>query len=811
MDRSLVPFAFLLSSIFLGSPLRADDEVSHLTAVRAALEKGDAASALAAATLGLEFWPEQVDLLELASKAAEKAKQPDIALWYAHLALDLARQTEEAEQDAEVLERLAKRVIELDPLNDQTVEVLDGFAEELIKVADSAQGRKLYANAVDLYTRCADTSLAAKVNKKLERFYGNKKAVEVLLASGLDVPVRRKERFSPERLASMNAKASNWEKAFEFKGKNYTIKTNMGYEIGRDMSQAMEQVSSFYIKVFGEKPGRRCWISVYKLRAEFDQHEGSMSPSIKGFFRPGKNYVATYDPASDGRPINSLWSTLFHEASHQFTDRALTGTVPTWLNEGTASYFEGARLQPGGTVETNLIPDTRLRGLRATHEEDSPRLKDVIAHKADGSYPGSYYPMGWGLVYFLHNYENDQCERVYLPLYQAYMRTYRSGREHDVVDRFEEYFIKRAKQPEVKSLEDFDQRFKTWISELYDIHFGPASQADVLIERARKQRKFKTLEAAAESYQWALRKRSTDPVAAFELAEVFEERGLKDEAIYTYRKAWRLARELDDPEGALALRPTESGNDLVALAQERVGALDRGIAAGVAESEQLFVTATAKLATDYVEKGLPRRSLRVLDEAQSLIGEHPQITETRESILAQNDVDVRRWRRLPLSSSFDGWLVSKGAWTFKEETLRGESTSLKYAFYPEPLPIGVDARFEVEVDIESPVPDAMLGLAYAVDPNGEPQLLVIDGSGLMLLFELTPDGPAAVELIGRISPARVNKPFVLAVEIEGGTATYWLGDQKIGSHDYDPSELQGGVGVFVQDSNAAFRNLRVRY
>ncbi|MEQ8763298.1 MAG: DUF1570 domain-containing protein [Planctomycetota bacterium] len=787
-----------------------EDGVDHISAVRTALEKDDAPGALQTARLGLEYLPDSVELLELASQAAEKSGEKDTALWYTQLALDLLLSQEETKETEDAVQRLTKRAADLDPHDDKVAEIIDGYAEELISVADGAQRRKLYANAVDLYLRCESSSLARKASEKLDRFYGNKKAVEILLASGIDVPVRDAERISPERLASMDAKHAAWERAYEFKGPNYTIRTDMGYEMGTDILQAMEQIQNFYRKVFGKKPGQRCNISVYRTRAEFDEHEGERSPSIKGFFRPGQNYVATYDPVSDGLPQSFLWSTLFHEASHQFTERVSTGTIPAWLNEGTASYFEGARLMPGGVVETNLIPDTRLRGLRFVLEEGSPTLKDVVSFFRDGSYPGSYYPVGWGLVYFLQNYEDDKCERVYVPYYDAYLKSYSTGGQHDPVERFEQFFIDRPKQEGVKTFADFEEKFKSWIFDLHDLHFGPSSGADQLIERARKQKKHDKLDAAAESYRWALRKRSTDPVAAFELAEVLAEQKDKDAALYTFRKAKRLAREVEDPAAELRGMKGVAATDLVEMVDEQIADLDRGIAKGVAESEGEFIEQTRSLVQQYADDDLPRRALYVLKEAQALVGYHPLFARSRENIAIEFDVDPRRWRRLRVDSELSQWTLGSG-WEADGEGLTCDADSLMFAFYRDEPP--EDFYFETEVELTEPKAGTVVGLAYAVGQSTTPQLVALTVPGKALLIELRSEaGPEVVDGdFGSVEPGLITKKLKLAIDVERGRVRLLVNGIEVGKKVYDPQAVRGGIGVFVQRSVATFREMRLRY
>ena len=90
----------------------------------------------------------------------------------------------------------------------------------------------------------------------------------------------------------------------------------------------------------------------------------------------------------------------------------------------------------------------------------------------------------------------------------------------DPVERFEAFFVKKAKQPGVTSLEEFEQRWRTWIDKLIALQLGGPEQADALIARGRNQAKHGKLDAAAATFRWALRKRPQDPVAMLELAKL---------------------------------------------------------------------------------------------------------------------------------------------------------------------------------------------------------------------------------------------------------------------------------------------------
>src|SRR5678810_546011 len=95
------------------------------------------------------------------------------------------------------------------------------------------------------------------------------------------------------------------------------------------------------------------------------------------------------------------------------------GFTPSWLNEGTASFFEGASAMADGRVLWPDAPIDRLQTLNMmlggmTFGGKAPKLVDVIGWNQPRSYDAEYYPWGWGLVYFMQQYEDPTTlEYVY--------------------------------------------------------------------------------------------------------------------------------------------------------------------------------------------------------------------------------------------------------------------------------------------------------------------------------------------------------------------------------------------------------------
>lgn len=797
----------LVCLALLAPALPGTDHAAQLAAqARSALEAGQGDQALRAAEEALEWSPEDAQLLDLASRAAEEAKEPDLALCYGAQALEACTTPE----SAPLAEATRKRLAELDPLAGKDQALLGEYAATLLALGNDCSSRKLFVNAVDLFTRAQGSASAAPAEAALAKLYDNKKAVEALLDSGLDVPIRpRKARGSAAKAAEEDKKHASWSNPWEIKGDCYTIRTDMPRELALQMSVAMEQMNAFYRKVFhvkehGGGDTARVVISVYKSRAEFDANENKPDADVAGFFVPGANRVATYDPREDGRALSELWSTLFHESSHQFTHLISADLIPAWLNEGTASYFEGARLLPNASVETNLVPEERLAWLPELFKKNEPTLEDVVRYYEPGSYEADYYPMGWGLVYFLLNYENDKSQRIYEPLYRDYMAAYKSGGKHDVLGRFVEHFVTKAKDPAVKSFADFEARWKKWILAQHELYFGAPTVADTLIARGRKQRTDKQPEAALESFRAALRKRPGDVVANFELGETLSALKLSDAALFHYQKCQQLVRGLKDAAG-VPPSSTKPAAEIAADALARVAKLNKDLSDKLARADAAFAAGAADAARAYVDKGLPRYALRFLARAETAFGGSRELSELRARFAAEGGVDARRWRRLPLADALAGWQGSD-SFALDDDAIRVAKDGGGFLWADE-VP-RIPYRFEARVELADSQKPEMAGLMFGQSQDAEAIQGVLAYGPVVLASEFGKQGwkEDADLLIGKVEP---RKAFTLAIEVRANEVEVWIDGAPLGKREYEPRRLAGGIGLYSEGA-MSFRELRVK-
>ncbi len=795
----------LAAVAFVPPDARVDHAAELAQQARSALDGGQAEDALRAAQEALEWSPEDAQLLDLASRAAEAAKEPDLALCCAAQALELCTTPE----SAALAEAARKRIAELDPLAGKDQALLGEYAATLFALGNDCASRKLWVNAVDLLSRTQGSPSGSAAEAALAKIYDNKKAVEALLDSGLDVPIRaRKARGSAAKAAEEDKKHSSWSNPWEIKGDCYTIRTDMPRALGEQMSVAMEQMNAFYRKVFhvkehGGGDTARVVISVYKSRAEFDANENKPDADVAGFFVPGANRVATYDPREDGRPLSELWSTLFHESSHQFTHLISADLIPAWLNEGTASYFEGARLLPNASVETNLVPEERLAWLPELFKKNEPTLEDVVRYYEPGSYEADYYPMGWGLVYFLLNYENEKSQRIYEPLYRDYMAAYKSGGKHDVLGRFVDFFVTKAKDPAVKSFADFEARWKKWILAQHELYFGAPTVADTLIARGRKQRGDKQPEAALESFRAALRKRPGDVVANFELGETLSALKLSDAALFHYQKCVQAVRALADPS-AVPPSGAKKASELADESLARVAKLNKEFGEKLSRAEAGFAAGATEAAKAYVEKGLPLYSLRFLARAEAAFGGSRALAELRAKLAAEGGVDARRWRRLPLAEGLAGWQGSDGFALGDDAIVSGKEGGFLWADDVPKLPYRFEARIE-QADSRKP---EIVGLMFGErsDADSIQGVLVIGPAVLGSEFGKKGWNDAADALIGKIE---MKKALTLAIEVRTNEVEVFVDGASVGKREYEPKKLPGGVGLYSEGA-MTFRELRVK-
>ena len=851
---------------------RSFEERPTLEDVRILIEEERPSAAFDAAKIALEDAPTDPLLFDLAAQAALALGKEDEALWYTRLGVrELERLEEVPKEQAPLLEGLRARQLELDPKTGDMQGLLDDYAKEAYNLARSAAGGKLHVNATDMFMRLRGTASEGRALKELEKVYADDDASETLFRYGFELPEGQLrgalKNKSPRQIAKEDEEHSNWDNRWEFSNKRpaYRVFTNMGQVTGRQILNAMVQINEFICDAFGMRTTKQeCKINVFKDFDSFSETEGVGSPSIGGFFSPSETRISTYDQSTVGRAYDQLWKTLFHEATHQVAQELSNTLLPAWIEEGNACYFEGVELLPTGRLVANLVPESRLRGLismlgprpesyrepwdgvppigggtvktteastktsadrawlgnpasRPDLVSFSPpqdarvRIKEVITYFQPGSYSGAFYPWGWGLIYFLRNYEDANGELVYSEVLDDYIKSYHKRDDHNVWDRFQEYFIEGPEREGIEDFDDFYGMWAQWIWDLGDLYYGGAEAADPLYHRALVQIEQKNLDRAAYTLRWALEKRPSDPLILMEFADVQTKLKNKDEAVYALRRALTWARSQSDRDAEVnGLGITV--NELEDECFKRIGKVNKKLTAGAQKADEAFIDQAVALAATYAEEGYPLRGLLLLDEATEMIGSVHSLTERREALAEEHGVDPRLRRRMAADLHADKW---GGSSSFLGDGAGLEfvpTPGLRSAVWLDELP----RRYRLEGTLE-----VVGGMTISFGDDSDSGTGGGFRVGNLLYGWQQDEGFGRIEersgeegglrMVEQFADESPMDEYAVVLEVREGLVRVYVDDELVAEDEVPESDTRGRVGVWGSGTPMTYSSMYLTY
>lgn len=456
---------------------------------------------------------------------------------------------------------LSAELIALHPDANRDEVVLDGWRASVDKAVRAAASAKQYRAAGHLMGKLIDLDPAdADLRKQYDALYEKAGAT----VGGGAFVAERVRRRSPRWLARTNREHSEWEDAFSRKTEHYKIVTNISYEFFETVSVVMEDMYDFYQLVYGyRKKAPTVTLAIHRRRSDFDRycHEvlrTSLSLGVGGWFWDDKMTVAAFDRTEQGENLRDLWRVLFHEASHQFMHLLTKSTKqdpPTWLNEGTASYFEGCELKADGSIVKNKPAVNRAFEWEYIENGDRRHsLKELITCR-HREYDGSFYSYGWALVYFLNNYEDEQGDAIYREPYLEYLNSYtkksRGDDEERRLEAFEravEMFVDDVADPAVPDWAAFEERWRTWTKDVVaEVKAGP-ELADELQERCQRYLARGDHERALITAERADDKRPGDAETYRLLGMASWEAERREDAVYWMLRYWEDAFADQDAE-----------------------------------------------------------------------------------------------------------------------------------------------------------------------------------------------------------------------------------------------------------------------
>ncbi len=440
---------------------------------------------------------------------------------------------------------------------------------------------------------------------------------------------------------------------------HYKLAANLEPEVVQLVADTMDDIYSSYVQIYFDGEAKKANLPKASIRIHptwdsmVTEYGGTASPGLGGWWSAGENRVVCYDTREQSGSLDQMLDTLFHEASHQFMSMLAGGSsVPAWLNEGTSCFFEGAVAMADHRV---LWPDAALQRLQALsvmleRPEGSPTLADVIGYESPGSYAGEYYPFGWGLVFFLQQWENPATlEYAYRPLYSRYrdLVIQKGGsRKH-----FDEVFLGKGSPLGHQTFEDFERDWKSWILEtVRPLHLGGEEKI-----RAQRWQDANRYLAAAE----AAKAQRRPPISEQELLE----RALGHIEMLRRRGA---------PKG-------DFGRDLLLAQVDVLRRLERTRAEAMAIEQLLDLADAEELALEPDRYGVLETRLSKLDSGNwALRGARSKTSAIEKRALAllsdyEKEGDALLLRSATFAAEAAGALSSEGALAERAASLRARA------------------------------------------------------------------------------------------------------------------------------------------
>ncbi|MFO1010374.1 MAG: DUF1570 domain-containing protein [Planctomycetota bacterium] len=598
--------------------------------------------------------PDDPAALERLSVLLGQKSDHDGELAYALLALagydDLEFDDPKAKEAK--LAELGARIAKLDPASAALKASRDEYTRDLTWALDLYGKNKKARNALDVAGRI----LAYKPGHKLAR-----ETVNGILAK-LDDDGRaeaerllgRSELRRPRAfLQDWRKKHAAWKDAGKAASKGYVVASDIGYDVLQLATRALEDLSLHYRRAYAADPSMQVGktdVRLYRTRAEFctafppAKENAGLKGLLKtdggraeGAKKPQFTFqLLAYDPRDEGRPLSFLFETLAHEASHQYMRLSVgLGDAPHWLDEGMATFYEGALIDDDGSVHVGLPAWERLRVLALLLKQDPKQLRATIEAPQDKFLTGEQYSIAWGLVYWLDQYQREDGTRPYRPALKKAIEVVRSGTATSGWTVFQRSVLETAKLP----FDAFEEQWVAAMLALDELESEPERARDHYLERGRASAKRGAADAAREDYERVLAYTPEHPGALLGLAElagVVSDKSQKledkDVTLYWARRAHRAAARAGDEATAkaaalVARRADPGGFDRIAAGEARYRkCVEAEIAKHLAASRPKTALALARRWLDLVLEGdRAEKLVRELREQGTLALERPYL------------------------------------------------------------------------------------------------------------------------------------------------------------------------------------------
>ncbi len=779
---------------------------------------------------------------ELLGRWAEAAGDRSQRVYALHRSYDLALVQG---ADRKELKRLKDELIRVDPLAGELFELRKRYLKSLISLAEQYEKSGRPHGAIRVWKEVAalDPENPA-APEAIERIAA---APDPSLAEDATPPDLFAD-VDEEWIAAYDAAHATWEEAGEEERENYITVTDAGYEVLIRTAEAMEQMSAFYRIFFHygtEEDGHRVpriRVHIFKTRDEYLTL--GIGPPVEwsgGHFTGSA--VETYVEGG----FQTMVGTLFHEAAHQYVSMATRATG--WLNEGLASFFEGTRILPNGTVIMNMPANHRLMPLAERMErgwmasasdgfdptdpeatpEKAPTFRILIEN--DYAWGPAWYAPTWGLVYFLYNFQDPLDGRfVYRDALREYIDASGGKSGETAVETFTQVVLAHPKPPYdprsegalelPRTIEEVDGVWKRWILALRDEALGADVPPRPYGEWARLAAENGDYDAAREHYEKGLVADPGNVELLLGFADLLAERdGNTDRAAKLALEALHWLERADSPD-----------EKRITKVERLLSKLDPKRRSLTRLTDQLG-EALARLVERYGAAGQDLMVMEIAWRGYADLGIESLLEPYREAV-ARSGREPAIWSLAYDERDLEGWVGGKEAGFRPDGTVlrarMGEYEPGRYDFHVVTLDQLTRGDFSMEAEVDARG-DAVTfaGIVFGhkggtnfhaflhfparsagegATPRAWVDLITSSGGSNIRTWRHLPVPTGEEPSAGRSRSALWRR---MRVDVVGRTVDLWFDGELVATHTFPSREvLFGTFGLVFGPGECAFRNVR---
>ena len=390
--------------------------------------------------------------------------------------LEAARQQYLGAGDKRTAEKVVRTLVKADPLWRKKQSLFGKMVRELSLAAEKLEDTQQPERALDLYQRLR----AIAEDKDLKQVEA---AVARLKSSGTQVDL--------DSIGGSPGPDGKWP-LVEHQTEYYELHCALEPEVIERLAETVDSMYLYFVDLYFDGRNKKGSKAKLYVHATWDDMAalwpGTPSPGLGGWWSPSQNEAHFYDTRDREGSLDGLLDTLFHELGHQFMTKLTRGSgVPSWFNEGTSCFFEGAIAMADGSVTWPEAAISRLGAIRGQLRDEvsgKQLVEEALGFTQGGSFGGQYYSIGWGLVYFMQQWENPETfEYSYRDLYRSY-RDAIVGKTERSRELFDEIFLGKQSPLGHQDFDAFYADWRRWVLETVAPLFATSGDA----ERVRKLR-----------------------------------------------------------------------------------------------------------------------------------------------------------------------------------------------------------------------------------------------------------------------------------------------------------------------------------